>query len=98
MTNIVGIRPSSMIRAVVSRALQRDQPARHQSERGEQQQRIQPQTPLARDERRRRVGGRLYRVGAQRVWELPTWKPLSFTSNHRSRINRAAGAAVSAPK
>ena len=84
---------------VGGRALDRDQRAGDEAERGQQQQRVEPQAPLARDERRGQLGGRLDGlVGAHRVAELPALNRSLPRSNQLERINRAAGAAVSAPK
>ena len=83
---------------VLRRGVERDQRAGHQPERGQQQQRIEPQVPLARHERGRRLGGGLDRVAAQFDWSAPAWNSSSCKSNHSLRMRRAAGAAVSAPK
>ena len=82
------------------RALEHDQRARHEAERGQQQRHVQTQPPLARGERGRRLGGRLdgRQRRAHRVCEVPTLNWRSPTSNHFDRINRAVGAALSAPK
>ena len=77
-------------RVVLRGAAQRDQRAGDQSERGQQQQRVQAQAPFARHERGRRLGGGLDRGGAHRDW-LTAGVAALLDANHLLRIRRAAG-------
>src|SRR3954466_1185086 len=80
-------------------ALDCDERAGEQPDRGEREQRVQPQVELAGDERGGRLGGGVEGLRlAHRVVELPALNLSLPRSNQFERISRAAGAAVSAPK
>ena len=77
---VVAGRPATSLRRG---ALERDQRAGDQPERRQQQQRVQPQPPLARDERGRRLGGGLDGRGAHSVALVPgVERRCRLMSNH----------------